>query len=715
MMPIDPGTPSGALLALLPEVLLTGWALVTLLVTAWKHRTGHDSRFVGTLSLVGYAFALAATAWMASRGARAEGLPQMIALDGFRFASDALLLTIAMGVTILSLRWLERQGILAPEYYVLLMLATVGMMLLAGAADLITLFLGLEVMSVAVYVLAGYDRTRRASAEAALKYFLIGAFASGFLLYGIALIYGATGQFNLALIGAQLSATPPTLMAKAGLALLLVGFGFKIAAVPFHSWAPDVYEGAPTPITAFMASGVKAAAFLALARLLAEAFPSYVELWRPVLFWLAVVTMLVGNLVALAQQSIKRMLAYSAVAHAGYLLMALWAHSDDGTAAVLVYLLAYSITTVAAFGILASIERAGARTVLISDLEGLYAVRPFASLGMSICMLSLLGFPGTFGFIGKWYLITAALAQGEVILPVVAMIASGISIGYYLPVVLAMTLKPTRTRQAHQTIRIPGPAKVALAVCVAAILVLGIWAAVLHAARALCASAARVLRYGDSGESDDYTRIIHDDAFARLQGHLDDARARGLEVETVDDLRDQPLEALDPLAREFFNQNSILAAIEGGGTSLGGPLFIAADIPLLFTINFRLIQQIGGAYGFPLRRPEFQPLVIAIYNVAASGSQASKHAAVRELSVAAAAFAHDTGYKGRRASGTFREQNRHVPRELAKNLAARKLGQLIPVAGAAVGAGVNYWFTDQTAKTATMLFRSLYLERKERL
>ena len=196
---------------------------------------------------------------------------------------------------------------------------------------------------------------------------------------------------------------------------------------------------------------------------------------------------------------------------------------------------------------------------------------------------------------------------------------------------------------------------------------------------------------------------------------LEKARARGLEVETVDDLRDQPLEALDPLAREFFNQNSILAAIEGGGTSLGGPLFIAADIPLLFTINFRLIQQIGGAYGFPLRRPEFQPLVIAIYNVAASGSQASKHAAVRELSVAAAAFAHDTGYKGRRASGTFREQNRHVPRELAKNLAARKLGQLIPVAGAAVGAGVNYWFTDQTAKTATMLFRSLYLERKERL
>ena len=475
MMGIDPGTPGGALVALLPEVLLTAWALVVLLFVAWRHGSAHDSRLAGALSMAGYVLALLATGWLAWQGARAEGLPQMIALDGFRYASDALVLAIGLGVAILSVRWLERQGILAPEYYVLLMLATVGMMLRAGAADMITLFLGLEVMSIAVYVLAGYDRTRRASAEAALKYFLIGAFASGFLLYGIALTYGATGQFNFALIGAQLAAGEASVMARAGMGLLLVGFAFKVAAVPFHAWAPDVYEGAPTPVTAFMASGVKAAAFLALARLLAEAFPSFVELWRPVLWWLAIATMLIGNLVALAQQSMKRMLAYSAVAHAGYLLLALWSHSDAGTAAVLVYLLAYSITTVAAFGILASIERAGARTVLLADLEGLFSVRPFASLGMAVCMLSLLGFPGTFGFIGKWYLIAAPLAEGEVILPVVAMIASGISIGYYLPVVLAMTLKPTRTRQAHQTIRFPGPAKLAVAICVAAILVLGFW------------------------------------------------------------------------------------------------------------------------------------------------------------------------------------------------------------------------------------------------
>jgi NADH-quinone oxidoreductase subunit N len=474
-MPIDLSSPGGATLALLPELVLSLWALVVLLYVAWRHRDGYDMRTAGALSLLGYIFAAAATGWLAWRGAHADGLSIMMALDGFRFASDALLLWIAAAVTILSVRWLIRQGILAPEYYPLLMLATVGMMLLAGSADLITLFLGLEVMSISVYILAGFDRTRRASAEAALKYFLIGAFASGFLLYGIALTYGATGQFNFELIGAQFAATPPTLMAKLGMGLILIGFAFKVAAVPFHAWAPDVYEGAPTPITAFMATGVKAAAFLALARVLAEVFPAMVDLWRPVLFGLSIVTILVGNLTALSQTSMKRMLAYSSIAHAGYIMLALWAHSDEGTAAVLVYLLAYSITTIAAFGILASIERAGARTVLLTDLEGLFAVRPFASMGLSVCMLSLLGFPGTFGFIGKWLLLSAALRQGQTVLPIVAMVGSAISIGYYLPVVLAMTLKPTRTRQAHQTIRFPRPARIAVAICIFAIMLLGVW------------------------------------------------------------------------------------------------------------------------------------------------------------------------------------------------------------------------------------------------
>lgn len=195
---------------------------------------------------------------------------------------------------------------------------------------------------------------------------------------------------------------------------------------------------------------------------------------------------------------------------------------------------------------------------------------------------------------------------------------------------------------------------------------------------------------------------------------LQDAKRAGIEVERLEDLRDRPLEKLDPIARSSFTQNAILAAVEGGGTGLGGAALIVADIPLLFTINFRLIQQIGGSYGFPMRGPDYRPLVLSIYNVAASGSRDAKEDALREISVAAAAFAHDQSYKGR-VKGTFRDQNRHLPREISKNIIERKIGQTIPIAGAAVGAGINYWFTNETAQSAYMLFRGLYLERKERL
>lgn len=195
---------------------------------------------------------------------------------------------------------------------------------------------------------------------------------------------------------------------------------------------------------------------------------------------------------------------------------------------------------------------------------------------------------------------------------------------------------------------------------------------------------------------------------------LEEARREELDLERLEDLRDEPLDKLDRLARRHFTQNAILAAVEGGGTGLGGAALIVADIPLLFTINFRLIQQIGGSYGFPMRGPDYRPLVLSIYNVAASGSRDAKADALREISVAAAAFAHDQSYKGR-VKGTFRDQNRHLPREIAKNIIERKIGQTIPIAGAAVGAGINYWFTNETAQAAYMLFRGLYLERKDRL
>src|SRR5438045_5841535 len=257
-------------------------------------------------------------------------------------------------------------------------------------------------MSVSVYVLAGINRTSGAAAEAALKYFLLGAFASGFLLYGIALVYGATATTNLTAIAAQVRtqslAQSPLLLI--GLGLVLVGFGFKVAAVPFHMWAPDVYDGSPTPVTGYMATAVKAAAFAALFRVLVQGFAG-VSAWRDIIWWLAVITMIGGNLFALGTRSLKRMLDYSSVAHAGYLLVAVAAGGPSSTSAFLVYIFAYTLMSLGAFALLAAKGRGGESDVLIDDLAGLSARRPWLAFAFAICMLSLLGFPGTAGFIGK--------------------------------------------------------------------------------------------------------------------------------------------------------------------------------------------------------------------------------------------------------------------------------------------------------------------------
>ncbi len=335
------------LVGLLPELVLTAWAMVLLLFVAWRHRSAGDLRATGWLTLAALASTAAAVWWLWWNTARAAGLPGMVAVDDFRWVSDWLFLGAAGLTVLVSFSYLEREELLAPEYYVLLVFATLGMMLMAGGADLVVIFLGLELMSVAVYVLAGFDRKSPRAAEAALKYFLLGAFASGFLLYGIALIYGATGTTNIGLIGVQVSLMrAPSVMLLAGLALLLIGFAFKVAAVPFHMWVPDVYDGAPTPVTAFMATGVKAAAFAALFRVLTEGFAAAAA-WHDIIWWLAVVTMAGGNLLALAQRSLKRMLAYSSVAHAGYLLVAVASGTAAGRSAFLVYLVAYTLMSLA--------------------------------------------------------------------------------------------------------------------------------------------------------------------------------------------------------------------------------------------------------------------------------------------------------------------------------------------------------------------------------
>jgi NADH-quinone oxidoreductase subunit N len=473
-MELDLSTPFGVSAALLPELLLIGWGLLLTLVVAWRHRTPADTRLAGWLAVPGLILSAAGYGWLVTRGVHSAGPALMVALDQYRVAGGLLVLGCAVAAVLLSIPYLEREGMVAPEYYPLILFATAGMQAMVGAADLVVFFLGLETMSVAVYVLAGYDRRSAFSAEAALKYFLVGAFASAFLLYGIALLYGAAGSTNLAFIGAQFAVGRLTLMAGIGLALLLVGFGFKVSAVPFHMWAPDVYDGAPTPVTTFMATAVKGAAFLALGRVLYVAFPSVAESWRPAVATLAILTMVVGNLVALAQRSLKRMLAYSAVAHAGYLLVAVDAFSGSAPGAIWFYLLAYGVTTIASFGFLALLGRDGERDVTLDQIAGLAAERPWMAFGLAVTMLSLLGFPGTVGFIGKWNILMTSVGIGDHVLPVILVLTSVVSAGYYLPVIMAMYMRPAPPAGDYRALRAGWVTGGVLTACVLIILALGI-------------------------------------------------------------------------------------------------------------------------------------------------------------------------------------------------------------------------------------------------
>jgi NADH-quinone oxidoreductase subunit N len=474
-MPLDLSTPLGILVAITPEVVLSLCALVVLLVVAWRHDGAADSRLAGWLALGSIGLAAAAEIWLWRSGAASAAAPGMVTLDAWRYMAGLLVLLAAAAAILLSLDYLAREEMTAPEYYPLLLFATIGMLFMVAAQDLIVIFLGLETMSVSVYVLAGYDRRDPASSEAGLKYFLVGAFASAFLLYGIALVFGSTGTTNLALAGAQLAGGALPLAAGAGLALLLIGFAFKVAAVPFHMWAPDVYDGAPTPVTAYMVTAVKATAFVTLARILVVAFPDAAGVWQPTLAVLAVLTMVLGNVVALAQKSIKRMLAYSSLAHAGYLLVALLTGTPLGLAAMVVYLLGYSLTTLAAFGLLAALGRNGERDLTLDDIAGLGEGRPVLAFALSVCMLSLLGFPGTLGFIGKWFILLSAVTQGKTALAVVLVLTSVVSAGYYLPVVMAMYMRPPRAPLVHRDHQVLLPARLVLIGTVAAVLALGVW------------------------------------------------------------------------------------------------------------------------------------------------------------------------------------------------------------------------------------------------
>ncbi|HSF01699.1 MAG TPA: NADH-quinone oxidoreductase subunit N [Solirubrobacterales bacterium] len=431
---------------LVPLLIVTGVALACLILDLLPpaDRKGH----LAAAGVVGLTGALAASVVLWDHPpARFQAV---VALDQFAlFFNVVISLTTAL-VLLLSIGYIRRQGIEVGEYYALVLFAAVGMMLMASALDLLLIFLGLELMSLSLYVLAGFFRTRAGGNESALKYFLLGAFASSFFLYGIALLYGATGSTSLETLAAALAGQGGSgrdWVVLAGFGLLLVGFGFKTSAVPFHQWAPDVYTGAPTAVAALIATGSKAAAFAALVRVLvaARVFESD---WTPLLWVAAVLTMTVGNVIALAQGNLKRMLAYSSVAHAGYMLVGLTGGGAAGGTAVLYYLLVYSFATVGAFGVILLLELgepppsgSPAEAVDLAAYGGLAARHPVLALALTVFLLSLIGMPPTAGFVGKLYLFSAAIKSGLIWLGVIAVLNSVVAAYYYLRLIVYMYMR----------------------------------------------------------------------------------------------------------------------------------------------------------------------------------------------------------------------------------------------------------------------------------
>ncbi len=466
MTPI--AAPPVALGALLPALIVIGAALAVLLLDLLPARAGKT--VLAVVALAGVVGALLAA--MLSWGAGVRAFRDMIALDDYALFFHVVVAYAAALVVLVSMDYLRRTGAECGEYYALVLFSTSGMLLLTSANDLIVVFLCIELMSLSLYVLSGLFKRRREAGEASMKYFLLGVFASAFLLYGIALVYGATGTTGFAGVAAAAAAGPRDPLLVVGLGLLLVGFGFKISSVPFHMWAPDVYEGAPTSITAFIATGSKAAVFAALIRFVVASLRSFQADTSVLLWGLAVATMTVGNVLAIAQGNLKRLLAYSSIAHVGYMLVGLVAGGSAGTSAVLFYLLAYTFTTAGTFGVVALCERAGVEAVEVRDYAGLGRRHPVLALTLTLFLLSLVGIPPLAGFVAKFYLFGAAVRAGYVWLAVIAVLNSAVAAYYYLRVVVTMYMQEPDGVPARLAPSFAGG--LALAVALTGILLLGV-------------------------------------------------------------------------------------------------------------------------------------------------------------------------------------------------------------------------------------------------
>lgn len=489
------------LLAFTPIWILLATGLLLLMYEVFAQR--RDRTFCAHLAVVGLGLALVLILRERAGPARylfgAGEMTAPILVDDLARVGSALVISAGIVAALLSPAYAKNAGHDLGEYYALMVFAVIAMMVMVMAGDLITFFLGLETMSIAVYALTGLRSDQGRSIEAALKYFLMGAFATGFLLLGIALIYGIAGSVALVDLGALLAASGNAVSSEpllgVGLLLVMIGFSFKVAAVPFHMWAPDVYEGAPTPVTGFMAVGVKAAAFVGLLRLIMVGFGDVHEvdeaLWIPMLRILAVLTILVGNIIALTQDSMKRMLAYSSVAHAGYALIGVLAAAKgepSAAAALLFYLTAYAFMTLGAFGVLAYLERreGGGESERFGAYAGVGFKHPALGAAMTLFMIALAGMPPTGGFLGKLYLFSAAIRADELSLALVGVLGSVISVYYYLRVIVAFYMRevpepgptPEATRSAHLSL--------GLAISAAVVLILGVlpgdWLAVTRTA-----------------------------------------------------------------------------------------------------------------------------------------------------------------------------------------------------------------------------------------
>lgn len=481
-------TPPVAWSALLPVLVLLGGAVVLLVAgSLLPRRTTFGWHATATITIASGSIAAVVPLWFRVRDhGPLSVVANAVRVDGFSLFFAVVIAASVILAALLTDGYLRREDLEGPEPYVLLLLSASGGLIMASANDLIVMFLGLEILSIAVYVLAGLHPRRRRSGEAALKYFVLGGFSSAFFLYGIAMVYGATGSTNLTRIAQFLNANvlAEDGLLLAGFALLLVGFGFKIAAVPFHAWSPDVYEGSPSPVVAFMASGVKTAGFAGLLRVFVYAFSSYRVDWQPIIYALAALTMLVGAVLAVVQTNVKRMLAYSSISHAGFILVGVEAANERGVSGAMFYLAAYTLMVAGSFGVATLVGRRGDDHHHLDDYRGLARVEPLLAFSLMVFLLAQAGVPFTSGLVAKFYVLDAAIDAHSYWLALIAMLSSVISAFLYLRIVTTMYARPDGDEPADAPtgprLRVPAAARIALVLAVVGTIGLGIIPGPLH-------------------------------------------------------------------------------------------------------------------------------------------------------------------------------------------------------------------------------------------